>query len=659
MGAMAKYSSDLVAVANRQRRAAYEREMRTRRQARECLLQQLLHDAQSQPDEALMKWRRIAHDWRRQLSQCLGVSSPALPTRGRIIHARPGRYAIREWELNLDDDSVIPFLSLMPESRTRPIACLLLVPPLGERTGLGCRKEDLAERWGVPIVRAGFGVVIPDLPALVEASTATAKRLLLEGRTVVGEMVRQLMSLTNYLACHKDFYEHSLGIIAWGLSGWAGLLYAALDQRIAGAFIAMPTSMTIHGYVPALWQYLNSDAIAALIAPRPLAWTGYDDEPGADEDVNGRADELAYKLARTPHAHKRLELDCPEDVMHWFLSEGAIWAGPLMQEGILKHVVSIKPVYTAEPFKPAPTIEKVNTADEWHVQRKKLHDGLVRLLGGPRERCPLDAVVHDESVNDGIRYQRIFYHSERHAVVPAVMLTKDGNSSKMPTVICLPSSSQSVDDVARGWAREIVERGFNAFIVDPKPVRFARIAIDDFMEGKPMLGRMLWDVLAGVDYLLTRDDVDAERIGCVGVSMGGTLTWLATALDERIKVSAPAVGVATFESIIKCVRDETVDSSFLSYLDSHGEYYYVPSILRIGEQDAFIAMIAPRPLLILAMTLDNCFPLQGAMVAYQRIRHIYELLNAPDRIALACEDGPHGFPQELRLAAWEWLERWL
>ena len=101
--------------------------------------------------------------------------------------------------------------------------------------------------------------------------------------------------------------------------------------------------------------------------------------------------------------------------------------------------------------------------------------------------------------------------------------------------------------------------------------------------GQVMWGMMVYDSIRAVDYLVSRDDVDTERIGTLGISMGSTMAWWTAALDVRVKVCVDLCCLTDFHSL--------VDRG----LDHHGVYYFVPSLLKHFTTGQINALIAPRP----------------------------------------------------------------
>jgi cephalosporin-C deacetylase-like acetyl esterase len=129
---------------------------------------------------------------------------------------------------------------------------------------------------------------------------------------------------------------------------------------------------------------------------------------------------------------------------------------------------------------------------------------------------------------------------------------------------------------------------------------------------------IVYDDLLALNYLLTRPEVDPQRIAVTGASLGGTRsTWLA-ALDERIKVVAPVVQYTRYQNLI-------ADGN----LNCHSFYYYVPAILKAGlDMEALAALAAPRPQLVLVGDSDPLSPPDGLPIITDFTRAVYRLYGA-------------------------------
>jgi pimeloyl-ACP methyl ester carboxylesterase len=178
-----------------------------------------------------------------------------------------------------------------------------------------------------------------------------------------------------------------------------------------------------------------------------------------------------------------------------------------------------------------------------------------------------------------------------------------------------------------------------------------------------------------VDYLVTRPDVDAKRLGMIGFSMGGIQTWLAAAVDERIKVAVPAIGVQSFRWSLENDqwqgRANTIKLAHEAAAQDLGQPMVnqqvcralwtkiLPGILDEFDCPSMIRLFAGRPLLILSGTQDKNCPYGGAKLAIAAAEEAYTRAGASDRLRVLVEEVGHTVTPEQRQAAVQWFERWL
>ncbi len=173
---------------------------------------------------------------------------------------------------------------------------------------------------------------------------------------------------------------------------------------------------------------------------------------------------------------------------------------------------------------------------------------------------------------------------------------------------------------------------------DSKP--FTHAFLNDRLRrwGLSLTSLQTWNSIRALDWLTSLSDVDPARIGCTGESGGGTQTFLLTALDDRIKVSAPVVMVSdTFQGGCVCenaagLRHET-------------------------DNVEFAAMCAPRPLIMVGASGD--WTAKTMSRAFPAIRGVYSLLGAIDRVNAQVFDFPHNYNQTTRNAVYAFMARWL
>jgi pimeloyl-ACP methyl ester carboxylesterase len=263
---------------------------------------------------------------------------------------------------------------------------------------------------------------------------------------------------------------------------------------------------------------------------------------------------------------------------------------------------------------------------------------------------------------------------------------------RLPAVIFLHGTGGSKDSM-RQWMDELAERGFLAISIDARyhgdraegakgseayvgAITRAWRAKRGTDQEHPFYYDTCWDLWRTIDYLQTRDDVDPNRIGMLGVSMGGIETWLAAAVDDRVTVAVPAIAVQSFrwgldndawqgrantikaahEAAAKDLGRERVDAAVCRELWDK----VIPGILDRYDGPSMIRLFAGRPLLILNGELDLNCPIGGARIAIASAETAYKEANATQKLKVMIAPGVgHSITPDQHKAAIAWFERWL
>lgn len=185
-----------------------------------------------------------------------------------------------------------------------------------------------------------------------------------------------------------------------------------------------------------------------------------------------------------------------------------------------------------------------------------------------------------------------------------------------------------------------------------------------------------WDIWRTVDFLQTRADVDGERLGMIGFSMGGIQTWLSAAVDDRIKVVVPAISVQSFRWSLDNDqwqgRAKSIQGAHFAAAMDLGEKEVnarvcrelwskvIPGMLGSFDCPSMIRLFAGRPMLVLNGELDPNCPLGGAKVAFAEAERAYRDAGVPEKLKIDIAAGVgHKVTPEQRQAALEWFSKWL
>jgi len=161
-------------------------------------------------------------------------------------------------------------------------------------------------------------------------------------------------------------------------------------------------------------------------------------------------------------------------------------------------------------------------------------------------------------------------------------------------------------------------------------------------------GVMFWDDIRTVDYLASRPEVDASRIGCVGLSVGAVRSAHLAALDDRIKAAVVVCWMTSFPAQLQHRVVHTI-----------GHTKLVPGLYRLLDYPDVASLAMPAALLVINGSRDGLFEPAGVQAAFDTLAACYAKAGRPDRLRTRLYDTPHVFNAEMQREAWDWLARHL
>lgn len=315
----------------------------------------------------------------------------------------------------------------------------------------------------------------------------------------------------------------------------------------------------------------------------------------------------------------------------------------------------------------------VQLSSNEEIARRKgyLRERMLSALGGLPERTPLNARVVGMLDRDGYKVEKVIFESQpRFYVTGNLYLPKTGQPP-YPGVL-FPLGHERGGKPNEDWQHVLVSlarRGFVAFTWDTVgqgersqfydtdfetsklgetgyTTEHTIIGLQCLLAGDNLARYTIWDGIRALDYLVSRKEVDPSRIACTGNSGGGTHTAYLSALDDRIRVAAPSCYLTSWRALLETIGPQDAEQC-------------LPPLLKDGLDHAdFVLAFAPKPYLILSAIRDF-FSISGARETFVDASRVYSLLGAPDKLRMFEADDSHGYRLPRRLAAYDWLSRWL
>jgi dienelactone hydrolase len=285
-------------------------------------------------------------------------------------------------------------------------------------------------------------------------------------------------------------------------------------------------------------------------------------------------------------------------------------------------------------------------AEAWQQACRRALADVVGFLDEPAVD-PAPELIEEVDRGDHTRY-KVLIATAPHARMPVYLLRPKGARGRLPVVLAYHGHGYGVKDIVGLWedgeeryepdgyhsdfAVALCRHGFlvaapeiagfgerqtdysylNKTLGQPEPTTCHNAATYAFMLGKSLVGLRVRDGMRLVDYLATLPEADVKRLGAMGISGGGMLTFFHTALDPRIKACVISGYYSTFRDSILAMHHCTCN--------------FVPGLLRIGEMTDLVGLIMPRPMLVEAGTRDPIFPIQAVRQSVARAREICTVL---------------------------------
>ena len=295
---------------------------------------------------------------------------------------------------------------------------------------------------------------------------------------------------------------------------------------------------------------------------------------------------------------------------------------------------------------------------------------ILQMWGGlPTERTPLNPRITGTITRDDYLIEKLIFESRPGFHVTANVYKPLDEEGPLPAVVipCGHADESKADEKYQRFAVLLARHGFIALIYDPVGQgerlqmwsaelgasrvgggtrEHARLGNASYLLGLNLMHYRAWDTFRAIDYLSSRQDVDAERIAVGGNSGGGMETMQLACMDNRIAGAFVGCAAASFRAKTEATLMADPEQVLCG-------------TLRAGiEHQELLAAFAPKPLLIGSPKLDYV-PLAAAQKTFAEVQHAYLLRDAEPLIAQTTPEAKHGLGPELRVAAVDWFSRWI
>lgn len=311
--------------------------------------------------------------------------------------------------------------------------------------------------------------------------------------------------------------------------------------------------------------------------------------------------------------------------------------------------------------------EGLKTPEQVRAYQQSLQTFMTKQLGGFPKRTPLNAQTTGTIQADGYRIEKVIFDSQPHHRITANLYLPDA-AGPVPGIAVSSGHSRTgkTADYNQRFGIMMARHGMAALCFDPigqgersqiltaeghpqhkgTTTEHFLVGVGSILVGRNTARYRIWDAMRAIDYLESRPEVDASKIGFTGCSGGGTLTSYVMALDDRVACAAPACYLTTFRKLIETIGPQDAEQNIFGQVE-------------FGlDQPDYVLMRAPRPTLI-SSTTGDFFDIHGAWDNYRQAKRVYGRLGFSERVDLVEVEGKHGVhPQNLATIT-HWFKRWL
>lgn len=312
-------------------------------------------------------------------------------------------------------------------------------------------------------------------------------------------------------------------------------------------------------------------------------------------------------------------------------------------------------------------VAALKTPEDVRRRQEMLRTKFLESIGPMPEKTPLNAKIVGTLKGDGFRVEKVIYESRPNHHITASLYLPEGKGP-FPAVLlpCGHSSNGKASDAYQRSAILLAKNGIAAMSFDPigqgerrqlltddnKPGipsmtgEHTLIGIGGWLVGQGTASYRIWDGIRSLDYLASRPEIDATKLGVTGNSGGGTMSAYLMALDDRVAVAAPSCYITSLERLFATIGPQDAEQNIVGQVAfglEHADYF---------------TMRAPKPTMLAAATQDF-FDIKGSHTTFAEAKKLFALLGQEEKVGFHEYNDKHGLSKPRREATVSWLKRWL
>jgi cephalosporin-C deacetylase-like acetyl esterase len=316
----------------------------------------------------------------------------------------------------------------------------------------------------------------------------------------------------------------------------------------------------------------------------------------------------------------------------------------------------------------AEQIQKLETKEDWEDYQNNLKEKIFASLD-KFEKTPLNVQVTGKIKRENFSVEKVMFESHPNFFVTGCLYLPHKRQKPAPAIIYCSGHTDIAfrGDVYQPVILNLVAKGFVVFGLDPigqgerlqyvnsetgkskiggSTTEHSYAGVQTLLTGTSLSDYFIWDGVRTIDFLLTRKEIDPERIGITGRSGGGTQSAMIAAFDDRIRAAAPECYITTFKRLLQSIGPQDAEQNMFN-------------AIKLGfDHPDYLHLRAPKPTMVITTTHDF-FSQQGARESFAEAQRSFSAFGKPENLVFSEDFGVHQSTQKNREAMYTFFQKHL